>query len=399
MGKHRHFYKKAGSDIWYCWGIKPGGERWTRSTRTNSFREAERRKREIERAILSASDLSAQESQTLNDAFLALYESLRRGNRKPATVKAAIQRGGHVLRVLGPRLDIAALGAGKEREPMLSGYVGVRLDEGAKRSTIAAEVGTLKQALVRAARSGLWRGVARDLMPVELRGAHVPRTTWHTPEQSTRMLKQIPPQWREHAETYLDTGVRRMELYTVEASSIDLAGNRVYVNGTKTKKSARWLPMTRRVRGILVRRAKLHPTGPLFREWTHVLPDLAAACVRAKVPTVTVTDLRRSFASALLNRGVTSTVLKELLGHTTTKQIDLVYGHIGDEAKQDAVGRLSGSRAVAGAAPRVRRNTRKDTPAAAEKPHSARRRSTSGTTAGPAWLRAFADFGAGVAER
>ena len=68
-----------------------------------------------------------------------------------------------------------------------------------------------------------------------------------------------------------------------------------------------------------------------------------------------MSDLRRTFASLMLSAGVSSSVLKELMGHTTTKQIDLVYGHATEEARQSAVaahplagGRAkSGSRAVA----------------------------------------------------
>jgi integrase len=375
--RHPHFYRKRG--IWYVWGLKASGERWVRSTRTKDYREAERRARDIRKEVLSAPDLSAQASQTLEDALAELYDGLKRAKRKPGTIRSAVQRGGHLVRVLGKHLDIAAFGVHEKREPLLRGYIATRLDDGSKHSTIAAEIAALKQALIRAARAGLWRGVARDLMPEELKGAHVPRTTWHTQEQARRMVAKLRPQWQEHAETYLETGVRRMELYTIEATSIDYDGNRVKVMGTKTKKAERWLPMSPRVRTILTRRAKETPEGPLFREWTHVLPDLRQACERAKVPVVTVTDLRRTFASTLLNLGVTASVLKEILGHTTTKQIDIVYGQIGDVAKQEAIDRLTpGSRAVAGAKAPKNKTRGSGTRALAKSREDARRHSTSG---------------------
>jgi integrase len=378
-------YRKR--SIWYAWGILAGGERWARSTRTKDKRQAQRAGRAIERDVLRAAGVSARASASLTAAFEALDTSQRARELAAGSLRSAAQHAGHLVRLLGADRDIATLAppAGAE---VLRGYVASRVAEGAMRSTAAAEVSTLKQALRTMARAGRWAGDTRLLVIDELRRAHRPRKSRLTLEQAARMVAEVPPQWREHAETYLGTGVRRSELYLIAADDIDAATNRVHVRGTKTELADRWVPMTARVRAILTRRAKLTPTAPLFNEWTHVLPDLAAACARAKVPTVTVTDLRRSFASALLSAGVSSSVLKEILGHSTTKQIDLTYGHASDEAKQSAVDRLPGSRAVAATGEKVRRERRKRPAPPSKTPEKATRRSTSGNN----WLAALAVF-------
>jgi integrase len=377
-------YRKRG--IWYAWGITPSGERWARSTRTKDKREAQRRGRRLERDAVAAADVSARASATLSAAFTALYESQETRGSAASTMRTAQQRGGHVLRLLGLDRDIATLMPPDGGE-VLRGYVAARVAEGAMRSTVFSEVSMLKQALRTAARAGKWPGDTRSLEVIELRRANKPRRSHLTTAQAARLLVEIPPQWREHAEVYLGTGVRRMELYAITADDLDLAGNRVHVRGTKTDLADRWIPMTPRVRSILV--SRIGRDALPFREWTRALPDLAAACERAKLPVTTVTDLRRTFASALLSAGVSSSVLKEILGHSTTKQIDLTYGHASEAAKQDALGLLGpGSRAVADTSGPVRQTRRKRTKEPAETPGNAIRRSTSGNHP----LAGLADF-------
>ncbi len=387
-------YRKRG--ILYAWGILPSGERWAKSTRQTEQRAAGRVARLLERDALAAADTAAKASSTLNAAFVALFASLTTKKRKASTLRTMKQKAGHGLRLLGPMRDIATLEAPHGSEA-LRVYVEQRSAEGAKLSTIFSEVSTVKQALRCAARAGTYHGDTRALEVAELEGACKPRRNRLTAEQARRLTAEVPPQWREHVEAYLQTGVRRMELYVLTADDLDLAWNRVHVRGTKTELADRWLPMTARVRRILVARARAAPTGPLFREWKRALPDLAEACDRASVPRCTVTDLRRTFGSMLLDAGVSASVLKELFGHATTKQIDLTYGVAGDAAKQAAV-RLhpaAGSRAVARTEQPVRQKTRKAKAPIAETPGNATRRSTSGNHA----MQAFAAFltGPGVA--
>ena len=70
--------------------------------------------------------------------------------------------------------------------------------------------------------------------------------------------------------------------------------------------------------------------------------DLPDACARAGVPRVTLNDLRRTFASWSVQAGVPAKVIANLMGHTSTRMVDLVYGRVGPSDYEAAIARLPG---------------------------------------------------------
>jgi integrase len=343
-------YRKGRDGIYYAWGFLDDGARWTKSTGTRKKREAERIAVELERDAQRAADEAAHQAASLGWALAALVRSLEVGGKASGTIRNVRVKAGHLVRVLGTNLDV------RELEPPqgiahIAEYVARRVEEGAARSTVAVEVSVLRMSLRVAARAGKYRGDTRLLSVHELRGAHKPRKRWLTPADARALVAETPPQWRDHVEVYIGTGARRMELYGITAADIDEAGNRVHIRGTKTMQADRWVPMAPRVREILTTRAEARPEGRLFPEWTRAHLDIPDICARAGFERCTVSDLRRTFASMLLSEGVSPSVLKELMGHATTKQIDLVYGHASEDAKQAAMAKHptagSGSGAVA----------------------------------------------------
>jgi len=70
----------------------------------------------------------------------------------------------------------------------------------------------------------------------------------------------------------------------------------------------------------------------------------AAEKARQKPPEplrrISPNDLRRTYASWLKQRGVDSMVVAKLLGHTTSRMVELVYGHLNDAVMQAAVAQL-----------------------------------------------------------
>ena len=60
---------------------------------------------------------------------------------------------------------------------------------------------------------------------------------------------------------------------------------------------------------------------------SNVRRQLAALCVRAGVPVVTPNELRHSCASLLSDLGVPNEQIADLLGHTTTRMVELTYRH------------------------------------------------------------------------
>lgn len=59
-------------------------------------------------------------------------------------------------------------------------------------------------------------------------------------------------------------------------------------------------------------------TDPVVRPWTNMVRDLSQACERAELPRCTANDLRRTFASWLIQGGVSNRIVADLIGHGTT---------------------------------------------------------------------------------
>ena len=84
--------------------------------------------------------------------------------------------------------------------------------------------------------------------------------------------------------------------------------------------------------------------GPVIEPWANVRRDLGRAAARAGVPRVTPNDLRRTFASWLVQGGTPLLVVSRLLGHSSTRMVDLVYGQLDEATLHEAIGRLPGAR-------------------------------------------------------
>jgi hypothetical protein len=57
---------------------------------------------------------------------------------------------------------------------------------------------------------------------------------------------------------------------------------------------------------------------------------------------VTLNDLRRTFASWRVQAGVPAKVIANLMGHTSTRMVDLVYGRVGPSDYEAAIAKLPG---------------------------------------------------------
>ncbi len=106
----------------------------------------------------------------------------------------------------------------------------------------------------------------------------------------------------------------------------------------KTAKSHRKIALAEPLAEILSEEARRD--GPVVEPWPNVRRDLAAACKRAGISRVSPNDLRRTFASWLKQAGVDSMTVAKLLGHTSSRMVELVYGRLNDLTFQNAVARL-----------------------------------------------------------
>lgn len=336
MGK---LYKRG--ETYYADYYDRSGKRQQRSTRTSDIQVARARLRELE---LATTDRAAHATEAVSDA-LAYFLDVSCASKPRPTVECYQQKARHVNRLIGEtptgRLDSEAI----ER------YIAARLDEGASRHSVHKEMVVLRSALERSRQRE--RGGRPDQVP-KFRSGYVPRTSYLTPEQFMALSECLvrPLGARGDAEAHARRKVRRTlycllitlasprsgEIEALRWEHVDLA--RGVIRVPKGKTIARSVAIHPVLRPWLERYHE--GTGPIVERWGNVRRDLPAACLRAGVPRCTPNDLRRTFASWLVQAGETLYVVSRLLGHKSTRMVEMVYGQLDDATLASAIQRMPG---------------------------------------------------------
>ncbi|HNN97208.1 site-specific integrase [Haliangium sp. UPWRP_2] len=265
----------------------------------------------------------------------ALSDLLTRGcaDNAAATRNCYTQRAGHLLRILGD-LPLASL-----QLDNVQAFIDQRIAEGAARETIRKEICVLRRALDLAHKRRILASLPEALLP-RFRTRYVPKKVWLSPEQFERLLSSLVPARQTWLLTAVYTGARLSELCALTWADVDFAAGLVHVRGTKTERSDRLLPMHPRLAQRPKDERKVR--GPVLAPWGSVRRDLAVACRKLGVPVVTPNDLRRTFASWLVQGGESSYVVSQLLGHSSSTMVERVYGRLAPHTMLAAMGKLPG---------------------------------------------------------
>jgi integrase len=264
----------------------------------------------------------------------ALAEHLRRKAPELAEATRGMYAGqaGTLVRLLGARLTSSLHYADIER------YVAARLAEQVVSETIRKELVLLRSAL----RTAFFLGVqVPDLFLLfpKLRSHYVPRRRWLTQDEFRALVQHLPPQRRLYVYVACYTGARRSELARILWQDVDWLRSAMHLRGTKTEAAARVVPLHPDLCAIL-RPLAGRPTAPVLHPWGNVCRDLAEACAELGFPRVTPNDLRRTFGSWLVQANISAHTVAKLMGHTTEKMVNQVYGHLDDHALRRAVEKL-----------------------------------------------------------
>lgn len=320
--------------IFWTWFLDADGVRHQVSTKCRDKRAARDRALELEREVAAAGGRKPKERLTLVRALDEALLQQERNGRAKKTRLAAEYHAAHLTSVLGD-VAVDTLTAGR-----MADYVATRLGEGASKHTIQKEVGFLTQALRGAARRELWEP-RRDpglLAPDEVRSrVYVPRERFLTRHEYIQLHAAVVPSKKDYVAAWCYLGLRKSELFDIQPGDYDATTHRLRVRGTKTEGADRLVPVAEAVRDVLARRCQ-RPVP--FPPWKAVWRDLATAAERAGIPTVTPNDLRRTFASWLIQAGVPERVIAEMLGHTSTQMVRSVYGRLDMASMEKAVERL-----------------------------------------------------------
>lgn len=324
-------YQREDGGTWYGYWTDPRGRKHRQSLRTRDKVVARDRLRQLE---LVATDPAAHSRHTLSQAITDLL-SVIAVEQADATVGAYAQKARHLVRVLGD-IDLSDV----TRESVL-GYIAARQAEGASNSTVHKELVVLRRALSEAITRKLWSGVVALVVP-KVRVTYRPKEVWLDEHQAERFLDKVTPRRHLWVMLAMYGGLSLGEVERLRWEHVNFARRSMRVPGTKRTSRWRVVPIAPRLLAALQAGRPKRPIGPIVTRWRNVRRDLARAAELAKVPTVTPNDLRRTFASWLKNQGTDSAVVARLLGHTSTKMVDLVYGRLSAETLASAVSKLPG---------------------------------------------------------
>lgn len=175
-----------------------------------------------------------------------------------------------------------------------------------------------------------WHWLENDLgAKIELLPGEVRRTEWVTPAEGKRLMAAADPDIREAIRWALLTGLRRGEILSLTPAHF--RNGAIYLKDTKSG-----LPRTVPIP------AELNPRRfPFGIHPTRLSKGFQEARERVGLPHIRYHDLRRSYASWLLQRGAPLGSIRDLLGHST---IAMTSRYIGTDMVQlrKAVRRLPG---------------------------------------------------------
>jgi len=337
-----------------------------------------------ERAILAAGeDLPRVGPLTVADAWKAYHADA--GTRGVHGVKIMQQVAeAHILPELGP-LELAKLTPGRVRKwhralaalprrrtgrARRKGeevqYQAAPANEDALRArkdTANRILSSLKAALNFAARElGAGRGVNwREVLPFQNVGRS--RVRFLTVAEQRRLANVCPPDFRALVLGGLFTGARYGELSKVKVQDFDPENGTLFIQYGKAKHGykARHVVLTEEalqwfkghtagrsgdepmfVRGEVRRRARAEALKD-WRGWAPYdeNPYMEAACEAAKIGKMTFYELRHTYASGLVNRGVPLAFVAEQLGHADIRMVQRHYGHLCPSAKAEAIRKLA----------------------------------------------------------
>ncbi len=263
---------------------------------------------------------------------IAQFVSFCRLDRSAATVECYQQKGGHLVRLLGMHL------LSKLHIDHVHAYAHRRLAEGAARESVRKELVVLRSALQLARDRGVLARDPESMIP-RFRAQYKPRQRWLSTVELAAMLRHLEPQRKMWVMLAVCTGGRLSEIESLCWGDIDFERKQIHIRGTKTARSDRHIPLHDRLAELLAP-VRAAPGEPVAGTWHNVRRDLALACKKARIDPVTPNDLRRTFASWLKQAGQDSLAVGKLLGHTSSRMVELTYGHLDQQALKRTISHL-----------------------------------------------------------
>lgn len=171
--------------------------------------------------------------------------------------------------------------------------------------------------------------------------------------EQRRLLNTAQGALRDLVAAALMTGARFGELATLTVRDFDSANGTVFIERSKNGR-ARHIPLTAGGAALFERLAVgRDPRAPLLRgetgeAWKPAQYQRAfkAALERAKLESITLHELRHSYASAMVRNGAPLIVVAEALGHSGTRMAEKHYAHLAPSYVADTIRRTAPDLAI-----------------------------------------------------
>lgn len=308
-------------------------------------REYERLRRE---ALLNPTPEPAVQAPTLSE-FQEEFLTYSRNNNKPSSLhsKEVILRA-HLVPAFGDmRLDAIT-------PPAIESYKAAKTAQGLKAKSINNHLIVLKKLLNLAVEHG------RLAAAPKVKKLKLPPNEFEFLDfaECDRFLAVTPPEWYCMVLTAVRTGLRLGELLELKWEDVDLVTGRVIVRrniwrglvGVPKSGKGREVPLSNDALAAL--KSHRHLKGPYVfcREDGHPFTHdqdcikglVASICKRAGLAKrLTFHDLRHTFASHLVMKGVPLVAVQAYLGHADISTT-LIYAHLSPTAKREWVNVLDG---------------------------------------------------------
>jgi integrase len=320
MRLYRKIKRGTGKHVWWA-SWTEASRTIRRSTRCDTREAAQRVAERWELERVDPGYAAARAATLGGEAVTFIRES--EGHVRPATLSMYKQKAGNLLGAIGPTRPLADIDA-----KLVAEYIELRRGEGASESTIYKEWITLRMILKSARHRGAYHRDPGSLKPPRFGAKYVPKKRFLTWQEVAMLLPKLPLVRRQAVAFVICTGARRAELQ--KALVRDVRADVVHIRGTKTDDANRIIPIPPPFRPLWAElRVSLETEPedrPILMTWHSDRRDLARACRLVGIDPVTWNDLRRTFASLLIQAGVAPHVVAKLMGHRSTAMVDLVYG-------------------------------------------------------------------------
>lgn len=337
-------YRRRGSLLYWVHYQDERGLPVDRCTGSANLGQATRIAAEFSGTIAEGTCDAAQNQATLIgntiEAALGQFLEFCPLDKSNSTIKCYEQKAGHLVRLLG-KIELCVMKVDDVQK-----YCMTRLEEGAARETVRKELVVLRSTLSLARDRGMLTRDPDALIP-KFRAAYQPKRRWLSDAETVELLRNLPEERKSWVLLAVFTGGRLSELESLKWGDLNFAKGQIHIRGTKTARSDRFIPMDPELAELL-RPLRGEADQPVAGKWSNVRRDLRKACEKAKIEPVSPNDLRRTFASWLKQAGRDSLAVGKLLGHTSSRMVELVYAHLDQKALQQAMEALPSLAALTG---------------------------------------------------